>query len=150
MNGKIIQFGQLEEMLAEPFSLGQVIRVVILETSESLSPKISGWRLVHIGVHVRSINESGHILACHLPIAKLELFNGRRENDPAWQQYDAACEQAEVLKARAVKYLQTFAEEKGFTLCTAGVIDIGEIRPLRATWKTDPALSKEVQNGVAI
>jgi hypothetical protein len=30
--------------------------------------------------------------------------------------------------------------EKGFLLRTAGVIDLGEIRPLRANWKSDPAL----------
>ena len=141
MNGKIVQFGQLEEMLAEPFSSGQVMRVVILETSESLSPKIPGWRLVHIGVHVRSINESGHILACHLPIAKLELMNGRRENDPAWQQYDAAWEEAEALKVRVVNYLQTAASEIEFTVIPSGVIELGEIRPLHATWKTDPVLA---------
>ena len=126
------------------------MRVVILETSESLSTKIPGWRLVHIGVHVRSINEFGHILACHLLIAKLEMFNGRRENDPAWQQYDAAWEKATALKDRVVTYLQNAAVEKGVTVVTSGVIDIGEIRPLRATWKTDPTLSKETQNGVAI
>ncbi|MCA9901252.1 MAG: hypothetical protein KC433_23865 [Anaerolineales bacterium] len=141
MNAKIIQFGQLEEMLAESFSPGQVVRVVILETSESLSVKIPSWRLVHIGVHVRSINESGHILACHLPIAKLELFNGRRENDPAWQQYDAAWEEAEALKVRVVNYLQTAASEIEFTVIPSGVIELGEIRPLHATWKTDPVLA---------
>ena len=148
MNANIIQFGQIEEMLAEPFSPGQVMRVVILETSESLSPKIPGWRLVHIGVHVRSINESGHILACHLPIAKLELLNGRRENDPAWQQYDAAWEEAEALKERVVSYLQTAAAEKGFILRTAGVIDLGEIRPLRATWQSDPVQQTRVVTDV--
>lgn len=140
MNAKIIQFGQLEELLAEPFSPGQVMRVVILETSETLSAKIPSWRLVHIGVHVRSINDSGHILACYLPIAKLELFNGRRENDPAWQQYDAAWEEAEALKVRVVNYLQTAASKIGFTVIPSGVIELGEIRPLPATWKTDPAL----------
>lgn len=137
MNAKIIQFGQLEELLTEPFVPGQVMRVVILETSESLARQIPGWRMVHIGVHVRSINESGHILACHLPVAALELFNGRREHDPSWQSYDAAWEKAAALKERVLAYLQTAASEKGFALRTAGVIDLGEIRPLHATWKTD-------------
>ena len=138
MNEKIIQFGQLEELLAEPFAPGQVVRVVVLETSESLARQIPGWRLVHVGVHVRSIDESGHILACHLPVAALELFNGRRENDPTWQSYDAAWEEAAALKERVLAYLQTAAAEKGFTLRTAGVIDLGDVRPLHATWKTDP------------
>ncbi len=140
MNAKIIQFGQLEELLTEPFAPGQGVRVVVLETSESMSAKIPGWRLVHIGVHVRSINESGHILACHLPVVAMELYNGRRESDPTWQKYDVAWEQAAALKERVVTYLQTAAAEIGFALRTAGVIDLGEIRPLRATWKSDPAL----------
>ena len=140
MNEKIIQFGQLEGLLTELFAPGQVVRVVVLETSESLSAKIPGWRRVYIGVHVRSIDESGHILACHLPVAALELFNGRHENDPTWQSYDAAWEEAAALKERVAAYLQTVAAEKGFTLRTAGVIDLGDVRPLHATWKTDPAL----------
>lgn len=140
MNAKIIQFGQLEELLTEPFAPGQVMRVVVLQTSESMSSKIPGWRMVHIGVHVRSINESGHILACHLPVAALELFNGRRENDPTWQKYDVAWEDAAALKERVVSFLQTAAAKTGFTVRTAGVIDLGDVRPLRATWKTDPTL----------
>jgi len=140
MNPKIIQFGQLEELLCEPFTSGQVMRVVVLENSESLTRQIPGWRMVHIGVHVRSINDSGHILACHLPVAALELFNGRRENDPAWQRYDAALEEAAALKKRVATYLHTAAAERGFTLRTAGVIDLGDARPLNATWKADPKL----------
>jgi hypothetical protein len=140
MNEKIIQFGQLEDLLTEPFAPGQVVRVVVLETSENLARQIPGWRMVHVGVHVRSINESGHILACHLPVVALELFNGRRENDPTWQRYDMAWEKAASLKERVVTFLQTVAEELGFTLRTAGVIDLGDIRPLHATWKSDPAL----------
>lgn len=140
MNQKVIQFGQLEELLTEPFAPGQVVRVIVLETSESLARQIPGWRMVHIGVHVRSINESGHILACHLPVAALELFNGRREHDPTWQRYDMAWEEAAALKQRVAAYLQTVAAAKGFTLRTVGVIDLGEIRPLHATWKKDPAL----------
>lgn len=140
MNEKIIQFGQLEELLTEPFAPEQVVRVVVLETSESLARQIPGWRLVHVGVHVRSIDESGHILACHLPVAALELFNGRRAHDPTWQAYDAAWEDAAALKERVVTFLQTAAEEMGLTVRTAGVIDLGDVRPLHATWKSDPAL----------
>ena len=143
MNQKVIQFGQLEELLTEPFAPDQVVRVVNLETSESLAREIPGWRLVHIGVHVRTIDKSGHILACHLPVAELELFNGRREHDPTWQIYDAAWEDADALKERIVAFLQTASEEKSFAVHTAGVIDLGEIRPLRATWKTDPLLDTQ-------
>lgn len=140
MNQKVIQFGQLEELLTEPFAPDQVVRVVNLETSESLAREIPGWRLVHIGVHVRTIDKSGHILACHLLVAELELFNGRREHDLMWQRYDAAWEAADALKDRVVTFLQTVAEEKGFMIRTSGVIDLGETQPLRATWKTDAVL----------
>lgn len=139
MNAKIIQFGQLEELLAEPFAPDQVVRVVVLETSENMSPKIPDWRQISLGVDVRTINQAGHIQACHLPVATMQLYNGRRESDPTWQKYDVAWEQASALKERVVNYLQAVAEEKGFSLRTAGVIDLGEIRSLRATWNTDPA-----------
>ena len=145
MNAKIIQFSQLEDLLAEPFAPDQVVRVVVLETSESLSRQIPDWRQISLGVDVRTINQAGHILACHLPVATMQLYNGRRESDPTWQKYDVAWEQATALKERVVTYLQAAAAEKAFALRTAGVIDLGEIRPLRATWQSDPAL----QTGVA-
>ncbi|MCP4420274.1 MAG: hypothetical protein GY805_27020, partial [Chloroflexi bacterium] len=68
------------------------------------------------------------------------LFNGRREGDPTWEQYDKTWQKAEALKDRLVAYLQKTATEKGFTVSTAGVIDLGEVRPLQATWLTDPVL----------
>ena len=140
MNQKVIQFGQLEELLTEPYVPGQVMRVVILETSESLARQIPGWRLVHIGVHVRTIDKSGHILACHLPVAEPPRGAADRATCGLRQRYDAAWEEAAELKERVVTFLQTAAENKGFIVRTGGVIDLGEIRPLRATWKTDPAL----------
>lgn len=143
MSKNIIQFGELETLLDEPFGQEQVVRVIVLETSESMSSKIPSWRSVHIGVHVRSINAVGHVLACHLPVASLELFNGRRENDPGWQEYDAAWEEAVALKERVVTFLQAAASEKGFSLRTAGVIELGDIRLLRATWKADSVLLAE-------
>lgn len=140
MNAKIIQFSQLEELLTEPFAPDQVVRVMVLETSESLSRQIPDWRQISLGVDVRTINQAGHILACHLPVATMQLYNGRRDSDSTWQKYDVAWEQAAALKERVISYLQAAAAEKGFVLRTAGVIDLGEMRPLRATWKSDPAL----------
>ena len=140
MTKQVVQFGQLEEFVAEPFVPGQVVRVVVLEISEGVSAQIPDLRQVSVGVHIRTINGDGHVLACYLPVATVQLYSGRRENDPVWQQYDAAWEEAEALKARVVSYLQTAASEKEFTVIPSGVIDLGEIRPLRGTWKTDPAL----------
>jgi hypothetical protein len=87
---------------------------------------------------VRAINDAGQILACYLLVASIQLFNGRREGDPTWQKYDEAWEKAKALQERAITYLEQIAAEKGFTVRAAGVIDIGQTRPLRATWGSDP------------
>jgi hypothetical protein len=118
---------------------GNLVRVVVLDITESVSSQIPALRTAGVGVHVRAINDDGHILACYLPVASIQLFNGRRAGDPTWQAYDEAWEKAEALKERVVAYLQDVAAEKGFTVRAAGVIDLGEARPLRATWN-DPAL----------
>ena len=141
MKKHIIQFGKLEELVAE-VNQSNVVRVVTLDISENVSSQIPGLRQVSIGVHVRTIHEDGHILACYLPVATIQLFNGRREGDPTWQKYDEAWEKAEALKERVITYLQEMAVEKGFTIYAAGVIDMGETRPLRATWRSDPLLTK--------
>ena len=138
MTKQVIQFGQLEEFMAEPFVPGQVVRVVVLEISEGVSAQIPDLRQVSVGVHVRTINGDGHILACYLPVATVQLYNGRREGDPTWQKYDEAWAQAAALQARVLAHLQAVAAEKGFRLRPAGVLDLGEIRPLRATWQADP------------
>jgi hypothetical protein len=137
----VLQFGKLEEFVQEDLHHGNVVRVVALDITESVSSQIPGLRMAGIGVHVRAINNAGQILACYLPVASIQLFNGRREGDPTWQKYDEAWDKAEALKERVIAYLEQIAAEKGFTTHAAGVIDIGETRPLRATWKSDPALA---------
>lgn len=143
MKTLVIQFGKLEEFVQEELHHGNVVRVVTLDITESVSGQIPGLRTAGIGVHVRAINDAGHILACYLPVAHIQLYNGRREGDPTWQEYDQAWDRAEVLKERVIVYLEQVAAAKGFTVRAAGVIDIGETRPLRATWKSDPLLSTE-------
>ena len=144
MTKQVVQFGQLEEFMAEPFVPDQVVRVVVLEISEGVSAQIPDLRQVSVGVHIRTINSDGHVLACYLPVATVQLYNGRREGDPTWQKYDAAWEQAAAHKERVITTLQAAAAEKGFKVCAAGVIDLGDIRPLRASWTADPAVA-EVQ-----
>lgn len=143
MNQQLIQFGTLEAFTAEAFEQGALIRVVVLDVSESVSSQIPDLRMVRIGVHVRSINKDGHILACHLPVAQMQLYNGRRDGDPLWQKYDAAWEKAVGLKERVVTFLETNASNNEVSVRTAGVIDIGKVRPLHATWKPDPILLTE-------
>lgn len=142
MTQPIIQFSQLEEFFQEDIHQGNIVRVVALDITESISTQIPGLRRARVGVQVRAMNDAGQILACYLPVARIELYNGRREDDPAWQKYDEAWDKAEALKERVVSTLEQVAAAKGFTVRTAGVIDMGETQPLHATWKADPALEQ--------
>ena len=139
----VLQFGRLEEFIQEDLHHGNVGRVVALDITESVSSQIPGLRMAGIGVHVRAINDTGQILACYLPVASVQLFNGRREGDPTWQAYGEAWDKAEALKERVITYLEQVAAEKGFAIRAVGVIDMGETRPLRATWKPDPILAEQ-------
>ncbi len=143
MKTHVIQYGKLEEFASELSCQDVTVRVTTLDITVSASSQIPGLRMAGIGVHVRVINDDGHILACYLPVAQLQLYNGRRDGDPLWQKYDAAWEKAEALKKRAVAYLESITADKEITIRTAGVIDMGEIRPLRATWQSDPARTKQ-------
>ncbi len=138
MTPKIIQFGELDAFAAEDLGKGNIVRVTILDITQSQSSQIPGLRVVGVGVHGRAINNEGHILACYLPVAQLQLYNGRLDGDPAWQAYDEAWEKAEALKERVIVYLNSIAADKGFTVRPAGVIDLGETMPLRAIWPSDP------------
>src|SRR5690606_623650 len=139
MSHPVIQFSRLEEFVAEPPGRDSVVRVVTLETVESVASQLPGLRRVGIGVHVRTINPEGHILACYLPVARIELYNGRREGDPTWQAYDEAWSQAQALQQRVLIYLREVAARQGFTVRAAGVVDLGETVLLRARWPSDPA-----------
>lgn len=141
MHRHVIQYGKLEEFIAEPTGHGNIVRVVILDISKPISTQIPDLRQVEIGVHVRMINTTGHILACYLPVAAVQLYNGRREGDPTWKQYDEAWDKAEALREQVIAFLEEAGANKGFTVCAAGVIDIGETWPLRATWLSGTAHS---------
>jgi hypothetical protein len=131
-----VQFAQLEELVAE-LKPGNIVRVIILDISKCVSRQMPDLRQVSVGVPIRTINADGHVLACYLPWATIQLFNGRRQDDPNWQKYDEVWEKAEVLKERVMVYLQKVAVEREFTVSNAGVIDMGDTRPLRATWQSD-------------
>jgi hypothetical protein len=55
----VIQFGRLEEFVQEDLGEGNLVRVVVLDITESVSGQIPGLRLVGVGVHVRAINNAG-------------------------------------------------------------------------------------------
>jgi hypothetical protein len=135
MSPQIIQFARLEEFVAE--KPPHVVRVTALDVTESTSSKIPGLRLAGIGVHVRTINAEGHVLACYLPVASVRIYEAvPRGSDPTRQEYEAAWEQAEALKERVRAYLR----ESGCAVSGAGVIHMGDVRPLRGSWPSDPEL----------
>lgn len=140
MSAHAIQFARLEEFITE--ELPNTVRVTSLDITESTSSQIPGLRLAGIGVHVRTINGEGHILACYLPVASAQIYEAvPRDSDPTRKEYDVAWEQAEALKERVMAYLQ----EKGFAVSGAGVIHMGDVRPLRGTWSSDAG--RQVQGG---
>jgi hypothetical protein len=132
MAAHVIQFARLEEFVAE--ELANIVRVTTLDITESTSSQIPGLRLAGIGVHVRTINAEGHILACTLPVASVQLYEAvPRDADPTRQDYDDAWEQAETLKERVTAYLA----ENGCTVTGAGIIHLGSVQPIHATWLSD-------------
>jgi hypothetical protein len=135
MPAHVIQFARLEEFITE--ELPNTVRVTALDVTESTSSQIPGLRLAGIGVHVRTINAEGHILACYLPVASVQIYEAvPRDSDPTRKEYDAAWEQAEALKERVMACLQ----EKGFAVSGAGVIHLDGVRPLHGSWPSGPAL----------
>lgn len=56
-----------------------------------------------------------------LPVANIQLYNGRCDGDPTWQAYDEAWEQSKALQERVVAYLKQVAADKSFIVHTAGV-----------------------------
>lgn len=136
----VIQFARLEDLVAE--EPPNTIRVTALDVTESTSSQIPGLRLAGISVHVHTISDEGYILACYLPVASVQVYEAvPRDSDPTRQEYDAAWEQAEALKERVLVYLK----EKGRIVSDAGVIHMGDVRPLRGTWASDPG--RQVNGG---
>jgi hypothetical protein len=143
MSPQIIQFARLEELVAE--EPPNIVRVTALDVTESTSSKIPGLRLASIGVHVRTVNDAGHILACYLPVASVQIYEAvPRDSDPTRKEYEAVWEQAEALKERVKAYLR----ESGCAVSSAGVIHLNGVRPLHGSWPSDPVQrAKGGENG---
>ena len=93
---------------------------------------------------MRTIGGDGHILACFLPVASVQIYEAvPRASDPSRQEYDAAWERAEALGERVLAYLAGH----GCAARGAGIIDMGDVRPLRATWRSDPEAAPARANG---
>jgi hypothetical protein len=66
----IIQFDKLEDLVAE-LPADHIVRAVALDVTEGTYEKVVELRIAGIGVHVRTINEEGHILSSTLPVASI-------------------------------------------------------------------------------
>jgi hypothetical protein len=134
MQPHVIQFGNLEDLVAE-LPAAHVVRVVALDVTEGAYQQVAELRLAGIGVHVRAVNSQGHILACYLPVARMQVFGRRpRPDDPGAEKYSQAWDEAEALKARVCAYL----DERGFAV-RGGVIHLGEAQLMHGHWPSDPA-----------
>jgi hypothetical protein len=137
----VIQYGRLENLVTD-VQHGQIIRVTTLEMTEG-EFNIPGLRVAAIGVHVRTINHSGHILACYLPVAKVQVYDRSSPDSEDRQQVKAAWEKAEALQQRVIVYLQAEAAHRDFEIRTDGIIHLDGVgRPMRGEWKGDPGAEK--------
>lgn len=142
MSVHVIQFSRLGAFAAE--ALSNIVRVTTLDITESASSQLPGLRLAAIGVHVRTINDQGHILACYLPVASVEIYEAvPRGSDASHRTYEAAWHEAEALKERVMAYLT----EMGCNVSGAGVIHLHGVQPISATWPSDPFMKAQQKEG---
>ena len=132
MTKQVIQFGQLEEFMAEPFVPDQVVRVVVLEISEGVSAQIPDLRQVSVGVHIRTVNSDEHVLACYLPVATVRLDRDSRwvvERFPANSIIEDGDHVVAELPVTSERWLRTLLLQLG---PGAEVVDPPEWRSLAA------------------
>lgn len=133
-----IQFTDLNELAAE-LSAGHIVRVNALDITEATLEGLAELRVAGIGVHVRAVNPDGHLLACYLPVHRMQVFGRRpRPNDHEAAAYNLAWEKAEQLRQRACEWLSS----QGFAV-RGGVIHLGDMRPMPGRWASDPGRAGE-------
>ncbi|MCI0398396.1 MAG: hypothetical protein L0332_34300 [Chloroflexi bacterium] len=133
MQPYLIQFNDLDDLAAE-IPAGHVVRVTALDITEATFDGVAELRIAGIGVHIRAISPEGHLLACYLPVARLQVF-GRppRPDDPTRKEYEEAWEKTKALRQRVSDYLAG----KGFEM-RPGVIYLGDVAPMYGGWSSDP------------
>ncbi len=119
----IIQFTQFEDFINE-LSPQQIVRIEVLGTVEATA-SIHNVARIGLGVHLRTLDEEGNILACYLRTGSYQEVNGRPVSENSQQIWD----QAENLKAR----IKDFLAKQGFQP-RPGVIELGDIQLLRASF----------------
>jgi hypothetical protein len=139
-----IQFADLNELAAE-LPAGHIVRVNALDTTEASFDGMADLRVAGIGVHVRAVNPDGHLLACYLPVHRMQVFGRRpRPNDHEAATYSQAWDKAEALRQRVSDWLA----EQGFVV-RRGVINLGDLRPMPGRWAADPGRAGEEEQNAA-
>ena len=138
----LIQFGNLDDLIAELHS-GDIVRVVPLDITTGTFSEVPGLRVGEVGVHIRAITSNAttnqqQILSCYLPLCAFQVYNRSSPNGEERQPYNNAWDKADALQQRVADYLTTHAFKRGFEVKTAGIIHLGDIRPLKGRWYTDP------------
>ena len=149
----LIQFGNLDDLIAELHS-GDIVRVVPLDITTGTFSQVPGLRVGEVGVHVRAITANAatnqpQILSCYLPLGAFQIYNRASSNGEERQPYNNAWDKADALQQRVVEYLTTHSFKRGFEVKTTGIIHLGDIRPLKGRWHTDPAQTATEQTAVA-
>ncbi|MBN1890644.1 MAG: hypothetical protein JW850_21800 [Thermoflexales bacterium] len=134
MSNIVIHFTDLDDLVQELHenTAGIIARVVVMDMTETSSSH--GIRLAGIGVHVRAIDDTGCVLSCYIPVRFMQLVcTPQTAEDPNYAEYNAAWDKAEALADQVRDYLTKR------NLCVRpGVIDLGEVRPLRGSWCNAP------------
>jgi hypothetical protein len=130
MNGIVLQYQELENLLAEAGE-AEGLRVHVLERSKATSSNALSWREIMIGLSVQAITPEERILSWYGEIAKLGFYvhiqppNG--ESSPEREQYQAAWQQARAQQVELVERLR----QEGHVVYTDGLIDLEVAHLLR-------------------
>ncbi len=122
----VIHFSTLDDMIAELPS-NHIVRVAAMDITESVIA--NGIRLAGIGVHVCAIVD-GSIFSCYLPVRVMQVWGVPGKGDPYADEYRQAWDKAHSLADQVRDYLGS----KGVQV-RSGIIDLGDVRPMRATWR---------------
>jgi hypothetical protein len=130
MNGIVLQYQELENLLAEA-EAAEGLRVHVLERSKATTSNALSWREIMIGLSVQAITPGGRILSWYGEIAKIGFYahiqppNG--ELSPERAQYQSAWQQARELQAELVERLR----QEGYVVYTDGLIELEVVHLLR-------------------
>jgi hypothetical protein len=124
MNGIVLQYLKLENLLAELPPAEDALRVHVLEQTQTTTSQMLTWREITIGLCVRAITANGRILSWYGRVAQVAFYvqgqPGNGERSPEHEAYQAAWAQARSLQAALAVCLR----EQGHAVFTDGLIEL--------------------------